>query len=169
MLLLFNGITDDLPAQTIRKHSINDLQAAYLFHFTNFVSWPNLTTTSDDFIICIDTPQELAQEFHDLAEKSVEGKKVYVTKVDAETVLIDCKILFFKNTEREQQNKRLSAVKDSPVLTVGTSRTFNQKNGIVQLNNSHSRVTLSINLRPAKRVGLTISANMLDVAEEVIK
>jgi len=86
-----------------------------------------------------------------------------------ETVLTDCEILLFNNTGQKRLNEQLAEVKNTPVLTVGTSKTFNQKGGIIQLDSNYGRVTLSVNLRPAKRVGLALSANMLDVAKEVIQ
>lgn len=169
VLLLFSSLTIEALAQNSKRHSVRALQAAYLYHFTNFVTWPESTPGSSNFLICIDAPLGLTPEFTDLANKSVGDRPISVVRVTRETVLTDCEILLFNNTGQKRLNEHLSKVKNTPVLTVGTSKTFNQKGGIIQLDSNYGRVTLSVNLRPAKRVGLALSANMLDVAKEVIQ
>jgi len=81
-----------------------------------------------------------------------------------EQSLLDCHILFIGRSEREQLPQMLNSIARSPVLTVSDLDGFTLRGGMVGLTTTASRVHLEINAAAGARAGLTIGAQLRQMA-----
>jgi hypothetical protein len=162
-----------IPAQAgpNDKPSEYDVEAAYLFNFSKFITWPaDRGPHGGSILICVlgDDP------FGPILDKTVTGEKVDgKTVVDRRITRFEeatgCSILYISTSEASRLNRVLLAVKDAPVLTVSDLPDFLDRGGMIQFVLRDNRVRFAVNLGPTQHDGLTLSSELLKVAVSVTR
>jgi hypothetical protein len=158
-----------LTAQ-ISKPTEYQVKAAYLSNFGRFVDWPPRPRSSPDdpFDLCI-----LGQDpFGSALDTAVAGEKIAGLPLAARRIsrpaeALGCRILFVSTSESNQLDATLAAVASSPVLTVAEIPDFVKRGGMIQFVLDGNRVRFEINLVAARRSGLSLSSQLLNVARAV--
>jgi hypothetical protein len=102
--------------------------------------------------------------------KTVGDRPLKIREFDGAGKLQYCSIIFIsEQTPPEEQKKTLEALAPLPVLTVGESKEFSDWGGIVRFNIVENRINLAISKSAYERIGLRMSAKLLqlDVVEIV--
>lgn len=139
------------------------IKAVYLYQFTNFVVWPerDFDAASSPFVIGILGPDP----FHGALEEVVRGARVgghpiVVRHLDDPAEASRCQILYVDpRDDRDVRGRKWKA------LTVGETSEFLDDGGIVRFVTKNGRVRLQINLSAAKAAGLSMSSQLLRIAE----
>ena len=101
-----------------------------------------------------------------LAGKMVWGRPIAVKRLnEISAVKTDCKILFLGQASHASRIKLVANVANSPVLTIGDNHDFVEMGGIVTLEIEKSHVQFAINVAASERAGLSISAQLLQLAK----
>lgn len=146
------------------------VKAVFLFNFTQFVDWPDRSfpDAGKPIAICIlgDDP------FDGYLDETVRGERVdnrtlVVRRLTSAEDSTGCQVLFISDSESARLDAILDRVKDASILTVGDTRGFGERGGIVGFVTEGNHVRLRINVDAAKAAGLTISSKLLRVAELV--
>ena len=95
------------------------------------------------------------------------GRRFQVRRYRSIEELRDCHILFVSSSERANLARTFGTVGGEPVLTVGDTRGFAREGGIIELLLEDNKIRFDINLNEAKRSGLRISAQLLQLARQV--
>ena len=172
LVLVLTGILPSLP-RAYAQSSLSEPQvkALFLFNFAKYVEWPAEAFSGPSAPITIgivgDSP---CAEY---LQKTIEGKTVserpIVFKLVEKTADMErCQILFIGESEKKRLEEVLAQLKGQPVLTVGESEQFAQRNGMIGFVKREGRVRLAINLAAARRAKLEISSKLLSVADDVI-
>lgn len=141
-----------------------EVEAAYLFNFGKFVTWPPASADTS-FLICV-----LGQDpFGPILDKTVAGETLQGRKVETRRLARpqdapSCSILYISASEAGRLNKILPVVDETPVLTVSDMPEFAAHGGIIQFVIRDGRVRFQVNLAPTQRDGLTMSSDLLKVA-----
>jgi hypothetical protein len=147
-----------------------DLKAAFLFHFTQFVSWPAeaFPDASTPFTIGIlgDDPFHKSLDAI-VAGESVNGHKLIVRRYQNVNQIDSCHILFITPSEAVRPDNIVWRLNRRNVLTVGETRDFALRSGIIGFVVSEKRLRLVINLAAADAAKLTISSKLLRQSEIV--
>lgn len=154
------------PAAAAEKFSQYDVEAAYLFNFAKFVTWPATPPAQNGaFNICVfgDDPFGPSLDRIISGEK-IGGKVVVDKKISSPEEAPTCSILYISSSEVSRLNRVLSVVKDAPILTVSDIPDFTERGGIIQFVLRENRVRFEVNLVPAQRDRLTLSSELLKVA-----
>lgn len=146
------------------------VEAAFLYHFTKYVTWPPraFSSASDPILIGVlgDDPfgEDLAQAV--AREKPVQGRAVRVVRSRNIADLTRCHVLFISGSEDARLAQDFAALQraNSPALTVGESETFLRDGGAVRFVIEHNKVRFEIDAHNAERAGLTISSRLLSLA-----
>lgn len=167
--LLFSVL---LPLNLIRaqrgKPTQYDIEAVYLFQFGKFVQWPAQPGLTDSFEICI-----LGRDpFGGILDRTVAGEKIGNVPLKADRIVDlndarHCRILYISPSEEARLNVILATVSSSSVLTVSDLPDFESRGGMIQFIVEDNRVRFEINVAVARKVGLTISSQLLKVAAAV--
>ena len=154
------------------------LEAAYLYKFLYFITWPptakNPDASDDSISICVvgDNP------FGDLLSH-IEGKTILKGKKRIKICQAGsikefespdiCQLLYLALDDREAIKAVLKLVRDLPVVTVSNRKNFLDYGGIIRLLVKDGRLRWEINMKQARRVKLGISSQLLRNAIRVIK
>lgn len=167
ILVSLSSLAADPIAQQ-PKASESDIEAVYVFKFSQFVSWPGIARPKPSFDICI-----LGEDpFGPFLERTVQGETVNGKSVVERHIMRpqeaqSCAILYVGRTEAARLRQVLDTVRAWPVLTVSDLPDFVDKGGMIQFVLQSGKVRFEVNLVPATQAGLALSSELLKVAVEV--
>jgi hypothetical protein len=145
------------------------VQAAYLFNFGKFVTWPE-PRDSGSFQICI-----LGKDpFGHLLDATVNGetikdKKITIQRISSMQQAPPCSILFISSSEENKLAGILITAQRLNLLTVSTMKRFAERGGMIGLIAQQDRVRFEVNLRAAEQAHLLLSSELLKVAVNVLE
>jgi len=148
-----------------------ELKTAFLFHFAQFVEWPEAAfkDASSPLIYCTigDDP------FHGALDASLNGKTIgarafRVLHFKRLQQIQGCQVLFIGAEEKKLLPSILAGVKENFVLTVGESEHFAQDGGTIGFCLEGNKIRFEINLEAAEKAKLKISSKLLALAKTVI-
>lgn len=143
------------------------LKAAFLFHFTSFISWPDEALGDDSIEIGVLGQDPFGKALDALDGKVVQGRKVVVKRSRSAKDLKSCAVLFIARSEQRRLPEILSEMDHRPVLTVSEIEGFAHRWGIINFTIAENHVRIEINNEAAKRANLRISSRLLRVATVV--
>ena len=152
------------------KHSEHEVKAAFVYHFTKFVEWPRAADTSADsvFRISVLGSSVIADALREISEtKHIRGCKVSVEEISSIDDLKRCHVLFVAETAEVDLPIVTGADDDKAVLTIGDWADFPRRGGMIGLYTQKNRMRFRICPDRAREVGLTISSQLLKLADIV--
>ncbi len=146
------------------------IKAVFLFNFAQFVTWPPAAFSQPDEPFRIGVLGN--DPFDGFLDEAVNGEKVdghplvirrYSSVEDAK----ECQILFISSSESQKMESILSGLRGLNILTVGDTEGFIRDGGIVRFVIKDNKIHFRINPEAAKSAELTISSQVLRLAEIV--
>lgn len=165
-------------AQTDTEVTPYQAKAAYLYKFLHFVRWPEVGET---YVIGILGHDPLdADVMREIEARTLKDKRIAVRRFRSIAEYQPCHLLFIspfpaEGREGETAEERLRAAvrrtQGAPVLLVSDTPGFAQKGAMINLSIASQRfddgektvVKMEINLELAKRAGLDISSQLLNL------
>jgi hypothetical protein len=146
------------------------LKAVFLYHFTQFVEWPEDAFDTPDAPLVIGVLGE--DPFGTALDEAVEGERVrgrpiLVQRYGTVDQIERCHILFVNLPGRADTEAALRALGDQPLLTVGDSNEFARAGGVIGFVTVGNKIRLQINLDAARQADLEISSKLLRPARIV--
>lgn len=144
------------------------VKAVFLFQFAQFVEWRGVATDATPFAICILGEDPFHQYLDETVQgEAVKGRQLTVRRYSRVEELENCSILFIAQSEFDQLDSILGALRGEPVLTVSDSTRFAERGGAIQFVTVNNKIKLRINADAAKAAELTISSKLLGLADIV--
>jgi hypothetical protein len=155
------------PAQQ-PKASEAEIEAVYVFKFSQFITWPRTTQSEPSFDICILGDDPLGP-FLDrtIRGEKISGKPVIDRRIARPQDAQDCAIVYLSRSEAFRLRQDLMELRVFPVLTVSDIPQFADKGGMIEFVLQSGRVRFLVNLTPAEQAGLSFSSELLKVAVDV--
>ncbi len=156
-----------------RQASEFQVEAAFLYHFTTFVTWPSEAASDGPLVVGIlGDPRDSffknmsAQIKRAIAGKTVGGHPLELREFTAKGLadLKESQILFLCPSEANRLKEILHSLDNAPVLTVSKMDNFTDSGGIINFVLRNNQVRLEINNTAARRSNLKISAKLLSLA-----
>jgi YfiR/HmsC-like len=146
------------------------IKAAFLFHFAQFVEWPDEVFKDANSPITYCTIGE--DPFRGGLEEMLRGKTIaarrirvdHLKQVDA---IPHCQVLFIGAAENKRATEILASAKTGAVLTVGESTKFVADGGMIAFTVEGNKVRFEINLTAVNAAKLRMSARLLSLAKSV--
>jgi hypothetical protein len=167
LLILLAGIVSN--TQTVSE---NRVKAAYLYNFAKFVEWPaeKFASPAAPFQLCVLDDAVFQAELTRIVQgKTIAGRAVKVVPVESANEAGDCHAVFVNSSRYGQVQHIVEALSRRGVLTVGETKNFCQKGGIVNFVLQDDRVQFEVNHKAANAAGLRISSRLLSVAKLVFE
>jgi len=154
------------PAAGTGHWEESQVKVALLHHFAQFTDWPPMAIPpgKSPFVLGILGRDPFGEEVSLLAGRRIKGRPVEVRRIYDIEQIFDCQLLFIAPCRRHPLEKILSLLKGRPVLTVSDSEGFAGRGGMIALVPEGGRIRFDINLGAVRRSGLTLSAQLLDLA-----
>jgi len=153
-------------AQDGRWNEEYRVKAAFVYQFPQFIEWPAAALSGDARLqICVARPNPFGNALRDLvAGEALNGHAIGIRNVSGTSDVDGCHVLFVAAGAGDLYRDALRRAADKPVLTVGESNTFLEQGGIIRLRIVDRRVRFEVNADAAKRAGLRLSSQLLDLA-----
>ena len=162
-----------LPAQKGRINREYEIKVAYLYHFGKYVRWPPKAefawTQPDEFIIAVADKEPFADFLRERAKTdTIQGRLIRVVVATDPEKLPRAHLFFVPAVAGRRFNKAvLQAAAEQPVLVVGETKGFAEAGGMLNFYMEEDRVKFEVNSEAASRVGLQISAKLLQLGKRV--
>jgi len=143
------------------------IKAAFLYNFVKFVDWPpqSFATPSSPIVIGVLGENvfgdNLEQAVHD---KIINNHPLQYKKFDSVAEATNCQVLFISASEKNRFPQILDTLRGRSILTVSESDRFIAAGGIINFVIVNNRVRFQINNESARKAGLTISSDLLNLA-----
>ncbi|HEY1765898.1 MAG TPA: YfiR family protein [Opitutaceae bacterium] len=148
--------------------SESEVKAAFIYHFTQFVQWPETAFASDTspFFIGVLRPSPFGGVLSELVRgESVGRHPILVRDLSDPAAARDCEILYIPSGAETTLD--LAGVRGLPVLTIGETQHFFDDGGVIEFMTDRRRLRVRINLGAARAHMLSISAKLLRVSDVV--
>lgn len=143
-----------------------DLKAAYIFNFIQFIEWPEKQGSGNEFTVCVSPFSPLKRSLTALENKqTTRGQTIKIRHLEAAT-LRECEALIVHNPDAEHVLRALRAAPQGHgVLTIADDMTFVDPDIVIALAQSEGRLVFHIHPEAATKAGLTISSRLLRLAK----
>lgn len=155
----------DVAAQVPDEYKV---KAVFLFHFAQFVEWPEGSFSQADEPMVIGVLGE--DPFGEYLDKVVSGEAVkghplQVRRFSSLEDIDKCHILFVRAEGLGQLRTVLRGLESRAMLTVGDNPAFIRAGGMIRFFSEDNKIRLQINPEAARSSGLMISSKLLRLAE----
>jgi uncharacterized protein DUF4154 len=156
-------------ARAQEKPTQYQVEATYLYNFSQFVAWPAAAATAaNSFNICVLGQDPFGPALANIvADETVAGKSVAAKRVPTPQEAVNCRVLFISSSESGRLKEILTILGGASVLTVSDLPEFTRRGGMVQFLLIEDRVRFEVNLAAAERARLTLSSELLKVATTI--
>lgn len=192
LILLAVLFIDPAMAADSEQNREQQVKAAFLYNFINFVDWPKekMPDNDDPVIIGVVGNKDFVKAFDPIKDKHIRGKNIVIKYFkdlnelkksegknnSKQKHLIEslkkCHIVLLctsNSTSIDNSAEIIDALKNSPVLTVGEQADFLENGGNIKFLVEKKKIRFEINLASAKRNNLKIRSKLLKLAKRVIK
>ena len=157
-----------LPALAAAAPTEVQVKAAFIFHFTQFVSWPPPAAGAPEapFVIGVLEDDDMVEALTSMVQgEKLAGHPLVVRRLRSPTEAADCQILYVSSVGEDLF--RDARLRGASILTVGETDAFLHWGGVIEFVTDHNHVRLRINLAAARGSSLQISSKLLRVAQVV--
>ncbi len=168
MIAILLGATKGRAQSTQDEYRV---KAAFLFHFAQLVSWPPNVPgdASNSFVLCTVGEDPFQGDLEStMAQKKIGSRMIHIRHVRSEQIR-ECTMLFVGQDEGASLKDLLASLGNAPILTVGETDDFLDAGGMIQFLMEGNKIRFSINRRAAEQAHLTISSQLLLLAQKVIE
>ncbi len=144
-----------------------EVKLALVYNMTRFVSWPD-TAGSEEFELCL-----AGESAYEIADENLTGRKIGDRDIRV-SLLVEgadsadsCDLVYVSHDEADRARVLLERFEGLPVLMVSDAPAFIEEGGMVGLSIDDGRVGMKINVAAYESVGLTISSQLLELAQVI--
>lgn len=148
-----------------------EAKASLLYNFAKFTTWPAtaFSNARDPLVIAVIGKNSFGKSLKKFEGKRIKGRSIRVEHFDDPTAYTKSHILFcnvpdsikFHHLMKELQ------LEAHNVLTVGDFEQFAEAGGVIGLTFKGNRIALKYNSQAARRAGIYLSENLVNLAERV--
>lgn len=156
-----------MPALAATEHPSMEYQvkAAYLYNFLQFVEWPEEAFKDNQINLCVVGEDRFGTALAATAGKTSRGRTIAVKHIPSvQPELASCHVVFLSRSEGWHEFQVLHELAGRPVLTIGETKGFADRGGVINLVLKGETIRFEINQRAARRNGLKVSAQLLQLA-----
>ncbi len=170
LLILLVGLQQ--PAYGANYLPEYKLKAAVLLNIIKFVDWPEAAFSSNDIpltvgILGIDPFGPFMEEV--VNGRKMKGRNVRVKRANDLADLMDCHVLFISDSKKRMLPNILDVVRGQPILIVGDMERFVHLGGMISIVREDDKIQFDVNRAVYKASDLTINAQLLKLAREMVE
>jgi len=166
--LLCAGVLHSRAGAAAPTYTQDQIEAAFLYRFAGFVSWPRGALQAPTFTIAVLDDDAVASDLaRMLADKELQGRPARVRRITRISQLGDAQILYVGDSDAHALKHWLAPLAGRPVLLVTSQAGGLDDGSAINFLIVDRHVRFDISLAAARRSGLTISADLLSVAAHI--
>jgi len=144
------------------------IKAKYVLNLPLFTEVPSQKKSGTTYTICLigNTPLESVLVLSE--GKQIKNRPMAIRKVSDSGQLDSCQVVFIATSERYRLQQLLPVAHQFGIMTISDMRDFTKMGGMVSLVSVNNRITYDLNLVAARAAGVSFSAQILKLANDVI-
>jgi len=152
------------------KASEYEVKAAYLYHFTQFIDWPESAFESTDtgFNLCLYGGNPFGTALSPLLKRKYKTHPFTLVFPGGPENTRNCHILYLNNVNETEQVAVLEAIGENPVLVISSSPQFVENGGNIGFLSVEDHIRFAINRDAGEKRGLVSSAKLLELAVQIV-
>ncbi len=149
----------------------NRVKAAFLYHFTKFVEWPqeSLPDENTPLHICVLGDSALKPQLLPLQNRQAGTHPLSVRHIETGGDFTSCQLLYLPRHQQVRLQHLLDKLEPYPILTVSSIPDFAERGGMIGFVLRDNRVRLQMNLGAIHSAGLQVNAQLIEVCERVFR
>ncbi len=167
IVVLLLTLSAALPAQAQATAREYDVKAAFIYNFTQFVTWPSdaFKAKNAPFVVAVvgDDPFNGALE-QIMSGKTVDGRAIVVRHFPTPDQMDACQLLFVPANDDGALAAIMSRLGAAPVLTVGESDRFMPAGGDIRFFLDEDKMRFEIDPAATDAARLKVSAKLMKLA-----
>jgi hypothetical protein len=146
------------------------VKLAFLYQFAQYIQWPPeaYENATAPLVVCVvggdPFDPDLEQE---LLNHAIDKHLISIRSVKRGANLRFCQMVFVPALQSKQAASVIDSLRGSPVLTIGETKGFAERGGIINFIIEQNKLHFEINLNAAKQTPLSISSKVLALARIV--
>ena len=145
------------------------VKAAFVLNFMKFTAWPEpRTADAGTLTLCATDGHPLAGQLHELEGRDVRGLGVRLVHHGGDDIR-SCDVVFVAAADASTLQALQRATAARPILTISDRAGFIDHGGMIEMKLVNGRTRFDINLAAARAAGLTLSSQLLKLADRVVQ
>lgn len=144
----------------------NELKAAFIVRFTEFVEWPE-ETDNKALTICILGNHPIEQELTQASRITARAQPIKIQHVEQADDTDSCSVLFVPRSQASKMPHLHQLIRSKPVLVIGDSPGLAHLGAAINFYKEDNRLRFEINPGVVKAAGLKASSRLLKLANIV--
>ena len=162
------GALRSVALATQQAYARDQIEAAFLYRFAGFVTWPEGALDSRSFTIDVLGDDAVASDLQTmLLHKQLQGRRAQVRRIASIAELGNAQILYIGESDARILRRWLAEIADRPVLVVTSQAGGLDDGSVINFLVVDRHVRFEVSLAAARRSGLAISAGLLSVATHI--
>ncbi len=155
------------------------VKAAFIYQFTKYVKWPGAKSLDavNQMNICLWGSNPFGDALSIFDKASSAKLKINVVRNASQADLPNCHMLFIGKSAESNFASVVSQAKAYPILTISEVKGSAAKGGMIEMQTveknigvfSRNNISLVINSKSAQQSGIQIDAQLLEIAQSVIR
>ena len=149
----------------------HQVEAVFLFNFTQFVEWPanNFSTPETPLVIGVLGKNPFGTYLNEtVSNEKVNQHPLIVQYYNTPEEIKTCHILFINLPETNKLEQVVTSLRGRNILTVSDAPNFLKQGGVIRFFTKDNKIQFQINPEAAKASDLIVSSKLLRLAEIVI-
>lgn len=140
-----------------------EVKAAYIKSFTNFIDWPEVTRNQKYFVMTIVGNSRIAEYMEELARSvKIKNKPLKIKHIDENYRDISgSHIVYISQDKIKQTTKILNMIDSKSVLSIGSSEDFIDSGVLICFYRVQNNVRFKIDLDLIRKTNLVFSSQLL--------
>jgi hypothetical protein len=163
----FSAFPQPAATQPSREYKI---KAAFLFNFAQFTEWPAKAFADKEapLVFGVLGRDPFGSILDDtLRGEQVQGRRLLIQRYSKVEEIKSCHILYIGQSEANNLDPILTALKDKPVLTVSDIEGSAWRGVMIRFLTERNKIRFRINLAVVRAANLTLSSKLLRAAEVI--
>jgi hypothetical protein len=140
----------------------------YLLQLTKFIHWPTSLAKNSSIKLCLFATNPARNNWQEIHLQKSQGHEIQLHYINQDNQLSQCDILFVhKLIPNSVIQKNYYSLISNSILTIGERKNFAKEGGIIELDLVEKNADIKINLQTAYEAGLSINANLIEIASAV--
>jgi hypothetical protein len=146
------------------------VKLAFLLNFAQFIEWPpeDFAASGAPLEICVAGPDPFAAEAEqEVRKRRMVGHPIEIKRLRPADNPRSCQMIFVRAGESKSTQRLFAAVKSSDIVTVGETKGFALRGGMINFTPQGNKLRFEINVDAAAETRLKISSKLLALASIV--
>lgn len=164
VFLMFSCLTYFGLAQAELPKEVREsyLKGAFLRYAARLVQWPKEAIPGNEFTICVLGQVDYYKGLESIDNKSAEDYILKLKKIQSlSEANQNCQILYVTNTEKDNQDKIIKALRKKPILGFSDIEDFAKHGGAMNFYEVNNRLAIQVNTIALNESNLKINPRML--------